>query len=649
MNRIMLSLLAFVLCATSCNKSDDAGKLVTISATFPEGEFRPSDAMSVYCGSSSSVFKARSVAGSASAEFEGRIAVSGTSRISAVYPAFPASGDNPCVISIGEQKLGDDLAMATASVGSPDYSAPVKMTLKTMTGKGLLLITNKTDMPLRLASARVEGSRMFYSKCDFATSATKNIFTESSVTVMADDKTLETGKVTEIPFYLFPGEVAESRVFLTLDLKDGAGKVYQVKTRVNFARPKAGEESSLSMDVVDDLLDDSPKNYTIVYPKSLTGAALQGIKAIPAVIMDKAGINVSCVSDDNPESDYEILYGETNREAGKSITCPRDAYVIRYKDKKLVVKGSSDDQMIAALYGLERDILSNPEYVQPGRLKLSLDIDIRKETGETLAMRHMVRDLYDFTIKESLLKTFYGDSPATVAQGACTDGTYGYYGFRNGAESVCIIYKYRLSDHVKVGQVQLDLTACGGYSHVNDLVYEPESDLIYVSTWSNANGSPKCLLRVNASTMTQVTPVSGTTHSPTALAYNTREKIFMTRSGANVYVSNPGFTSTRVVNSAYEKYGYTNQGGGGDDLYCYFPVNNGTDSQLLTFDWTGRQLWNIQINNKTESESIFVVDDKYYWWCYASSSGRLYLLKPEMRFTPGFKGGWSDIPSPALK
>lgn len=642
MKRILLALIP-VLLFVSCDKENAGKQTVTVNATCSKAKFSMSDAISVFCGSSSAEFAAKSVESAGSARFEGRIVTSGSNRLTAVYPSLPAETLTSGVFSIANQKPGDEFTYYNASVNYPDYSAPLAMDFKPMTSKGVIAVVNKSDYQLRLTSVAADGGRLFYSKCDFVSSASMNVFSEPVITVETAGQSLPIGSTLEVPFYMFPGEVAQSKVSLTLNLTGDAGKTYQVRLRVDFARPKAGEESAMTVEIITELLDDSPKDYTIVYPKSLTGAALEGIKAIPSIIRTKTGLDVACVSDDTAETEYEILFGDTNRSVGKAVNCPGNAYIIRYKDKKLVVKGSSKDQLIAALYGLERDVLAKEEYASEGRLKFTVDLDITRENGEILAMRHMIRDLYDFTVKETLLSSFKGDSPVVVAQGACTDGTYGYYGFRDSKETRCIIYKHRLSDHVKVAQVELDLTDCSGYSHINDLVYEPDSDMIYVSAWSNAKGSPKVLLRVIASSMTQTTSVTGTTHSPTALAYNPSEKLFMSRAGTNVYVSSAGFTSSRLVNGAYKNFGYTNQGGGGDDLYCYFPVNNGTNSQLLTFDWTGRQLWNIQINNKTESESLFVVGEKYYWWCYGSSTGYLFLLTPEMRFTPNFKGGWSDV------
>ncbi len=632
----------------SCSEKEGSTKKSTVSieATYAKGNFQPGDAISVYRGTNAAVFQAKTVSSATSAVFEGKIPTSGTGRLVAVYPALEG---NTCILSLKEQKMGEDYHYANAVSPTPSFSAPLKMSFLPITGKGIVEIENVSGMQLKLSSLSVEGGKLFYSLCDFTASSSKNTYSDAEIDVETDNLTLALNQKVQIPFYLFPGEVASSKASVTLNATDDSGKVYRIVARESFSRPKVGEESKITVQLTDEMLDDSPRDYTIVYPKSLTGAALEGIQAIPALIRTKTGLTVPCVSDDTAESEYEILFGTTNREASKSVSCPDNAYIIKSMGKKLVVNGSSADQLIASLYGLERNIISNSNYFSEGRIRLSSGIEIKNETGEVLAMRHMVKNLYDFTIKESHLKTITGTSPVTVAQGACTDGKYGYYAFRNSAETKCVLYKYNLSGHTKVSEMELDLADCDGYSHVNDMVYEPSSDLIYISAWSNTKGGVKVMLCVKASTMTQVASVKNLTHSPTAIGYNPTTKVFMSRSGANVYLSGAGFTSSSCVNTAYEKYGYTNQGAGADDLYCYFPVNNGTNSQLLTFDWTGKQLWNIQINNSIESESLFVVGEKYYWWCYGSSSGRLYLLTPVMKFTPNFKGGWSDIESPALK
>ena len=639
--------LLSLLCA--CDKERTRRSEVEFQVNYAKADFAPSDKISVYHSGDAAVFDARNVISATSAVFGGRISTSGNNRLVAVYPAAPVSGGNAQTISLAHQTMGETCDYACGSITDPAFTGQMTMKMDPLTSRSVLNLKNISDFNLKIASVTFESTKMFYSTCDFAASAVKNTYSDCSLTVETGGLALGTGATVQIPFYMFPGEIATSKVTLIIDLKDEAGKAYQVRYRADYTRPKAGNETSLDFSIAGEMLDDSPKDFTIVYPKSLTGAPLEGIGVMQDVIKAVTGLTLKCVSDDTPESEYEILFGETNRTAGKAVVCPADAYVIKYANKKLVVKGSSDDQLIAALYGLERSVLGDNSYASEGRLQFNVNLDLVVETGETLAMRHMINRLYDFTIKAKLLKSISGGTDTYVAQGACTDGTFAYLGYRTSDESKAVLLKYRLSDLTQVSSMTLDLSGLGGYCHINDLVYEPDSDLIYVSTWSNKLGSIKQLITVKASTMVQQASKTGISHSPTAICFNTKTKTFLSRSGTKVYKSAAGFTGTQVVNSAYDNYGYTNQGGGGDDLYAYFPVNNGTNSQLLTFDWDGNQLWNVQINNKIESESLFVVDDKYYWWCYGSKQGHLYLLTPVLRYTYRFKGGWSDIASPALK
>lgn len=654
MKRIITIISLAAAALVSCNKepAPAAEADVNIKATYSQADFQTGDQLAVFTEKAAASFKAGSVSSATEAVFSGKISTAESSYLVAVYPegAISAEDASKVHIDLSEQNASSFSGVAYARITKPDFSKEISAELKPVTGTLEFTLNNGSHEELTLVSVEVSSSsKMFYAvnACNMTASSLRNNYSKEAVKVLSGSKVVA-GSSVVIPVRMFPGGTQEGDGRFTLTLKNSKDASIVIAKDVTFQRPAVGATTSAAITLNDDMVDTSVKHYSIIYAKSLSEAAVTGIFEIANIIYDKTGVRLTVSSDDAAQTDNEILFGATNRQASKAVECPTNGYVVKYDGDNLIVKGGSDDLNIAALYSLERDVIENESYLRSNAIKFNTGINVKMDFGETLAMRHMISQLYDFEIKEEMIKKIVGEGTCTVAQGACTDGTNYYVAFRKANESQVIVYKYRLSDHAKVGSCVLDLSGISNLCHANDMVYVPDTGLIHICGWANTN-SPKTNLLLDAATMTQKPNLTGLTHSPTAISYNVKEKIFQSRSGANVYKSEAGFKNTVVVNSAYEKYGYTNQGAGGDDMYVYYPVNNGTNSQLLVFDWGGQQLWNVQINNKIESESLFVVGATYYWWTYSSSAGYLYTLTPKMRYTYGFKGGWSDIKSPALR
>lgn len=93
-------------------------------------------------------------------------------------------------------------------------------------------------------------------------------------------------------------------------------------------------------------------SYTIVYPEEDSHAA-EMAELAARYILEKKGMSLQVLSDANPESDYEILIGNTSR-AASAVSVPDGCFHISYTGTKLVAKGEGDFYLdMAVLYFLE--------------------------------------------------------------------------------------------------------------------------------------------------------------------------------------------------------------------------------------------------------------------------------------------------------
>ncbi|MBQ8742019.1 MAG: exo-alpha-sialidase [Clostridia bacterium] len=168
---------------------------------------------------------------------------------------------------------------------------------------------------------------------------------------------------------------------------------------------KSGEDIS-------DLIDVS--KYTIVRPDVASRNILGVTSKLKTSIKDSCKADINVVTDDESETEYEILIGNTNRSVSGDVvsslskTAKKEAFAISINGTKIVIVGISDDD---TLIGVNHFI---NEYVDKSKGEKTLalkkgDTTVLKQTGKL----HYVSPNYDAVVIEKTATAATPSSPIT--------------------------------------------------------------------------------------------------------------------------------------------------------------------------------------------------------------------------------------------
>ena len=352
---------------------------VTINATADFDCFYSRRSLDVFSSLERVKFKSTSGSDWRSTKFNGSIKLAAQEAIVGLFPSdLTTSTDLEKVfIDLSKQSSDSNPVVAYSKAIVSDNSASMKFT--PLTGSIGITFQNESSKNLIIEEFSIEtSSRIFYSisTTNFSGETAKNSLSGDKVTYIANDFELFSHWGIGIPVNVFPGGVSEGDGVVTIKFRDKDGKSYEKFREVTVSRPAVGSETGVYFAITDEMIDGRVKDYKIVYPKSASATISDAAYALQKAIESASGITPAVISDDEAKSEFEILIGETSRAATKAVTCEENAYVVKYDGDNMVVKGSSDDQTIAALYALEREVLKNEKYVTQGKIAFTTDIAI---------------------------------------------------------------------------------------------------------------------------------------------------------------------------------------------------------------------------------------------------------------------------------
>ena len=239
--------------------------------------------------------------------------------------------------------------------------------------------------------------------------------------------------------------------------------------------------------------------------------------------------------------------------------------------------------------------------------------------------RHELYDLikpngrYGVTVEQTISVPGLGDY--FVAQGACTDGTYGYVAMRTLNNDDGVIARVDLASG-KVVAYSEPLPI----NHANDMTYNPETRQIIV-----VHNAPnrQLISFVDVDTLTLVS-TANIGYNIFCMAYD--------EIGRRYVVGLSGGTDFRILDENLQpvadctgKPGTVTQGVYCDQKYIYFPMSD--PNRLVVYDWDGNYIVTMMLTFGKESESAFWCDGSL-WICdfpgKATGGGVLYRIT----FTP---------------
>ena len=188
---------------------------------------------------------------------------------------------------------------------------------------------------------------------------------------------------------------------------------------------------------------------------------------------------------------------------------------------------------------------------------------------------------------------------ATV-QGACSDGKYAYFAFMQGA--VCNIARFNAHSWEYIEKKPIV-----NMGHCNDMTYNSDKGYLVV-----VNNVPyyDVVTLVDPDTLEPIKDVK-LKEDIYSIAYNAKNKTYVVGiSGTyNFALLDSNFKVKKKFKGV--NTGYTRQGGDCDDDYIYF-VQSGSNNILMAYDYSGKHIAKIPIDDRDEIENIFHIGSEFY-------------------------------------
>ena len=212
-----------------------------------------------------------------------------------------------------------------------------------------------------------------------------------------------------------------------------------------------------------------------------------------------------------------------------------------------------------------------------------------------------------------------------VAQAATTDGKYVYCFYQKGSSNNVVITKINLKTKKKVKTskvLKLD--------HANDATYNPDTNRIAVIHW---NGHPYRVSFINPKTLKVVgykdirptmqtenmtSEILASIKSYAGITYNSKRKQYALRisNSDSLLILDKNLKPVKYVNIP-AKGNERHQGLDCDDDKIYnYKDKKGYHNAVYVYDWDGKYLYKVTINNTYEIQSVFHSGKTYYAFFY---------------------------------
>lgn len=363
------------------------------------------------------------------------------------------------------------------------------------------------------------------------------------------------------------------------------------------------------------IMQDGKGLYTIVRGVDASDGVINSVVELNKAIAQKTGVSLA-VSTDRDEADdenYEILIGKTNRPESETVlkTLPENSYAVTIRNHKVVIIGTDDHMLILGLYEFYNRVLQSEKQTGKGYILMSADSAFAG-TADELSLNDMIT--LGGTVQASCARRFTIElpqekQPATyhVAQGAASDGVYGYLAQRNSDDTGTVISKYRMEDAQLVATSEV--LALG---HANGMAYDPERKCLLVVDGLNKTNA---LWMVDPETLT-ITEEIQLPKTALGIAVHPETGEYVIHSWDQFWILDQDF----AVKSSHDRKpatGYGTQSVWADESYIYFPVS-GKKSQgkkdciLEVYDWDGHYVTRVMIPVAEEIEAMFMANNRYY-------------------------------------
>lgn len=218
-----------------------------------------------------------------------------------------------------------------------------------------------------------------------------------------------------------------------------------------------------------------------------------------------------------------------------------------------------------------------------------------------------------------------------VSQGACTDGTYGYYLLSNNAINKCKILKIKMSNFKKVkvsGILDVD--------HGNDITYDSHKKLLVVCHNNGGNGkrfsyvNPNTLTVINSKKVEVPSKIAGGSLGDAksvtgfgGIAYNAsrRQYVAMISNVHHLLIMDENLNPIRMAKTSKDN-NYWFQGIDTTDEYVLVCMSPKSTKQkyniIMIYDWDGNYISSMNVKKGYEIENLFHIGNQYYVTFYHS-------------------------------
>ncbi len=383
--------------------------------------------------------------------------------------------------------------------------------------------------------------------------------------------------------------------------------------------------------------------FTIVYPKNSPKLYEVFAKKLSTAIADKTGCEVGITTDntskDTSNQNYEILLGETDRKESLEISAPAATFAIKACDKKIVIKGYTDDQVFCGIVYFINNYIGSSE---DGKLfTVSKDLDVVQRGNPSVALyldlgENVVSDVLTptrvITLNSRADKT--GQITLNCMQGGCTDGEYFYFLITDGRDDEndqtrVVKYDPRTNRIVKTGPII-------SVAHANDLTYDSKNDR-FVVAWCSIDNfcvsyiDPETLGTTGNGMITGHTiGCFGIAYDPVTNTYACAESNYKVNGYGLLILNEKLKLITRLDGGGV---GHTAQGVDCDDKYIYYsqsPGGGNNNNVIRVYDRaTGKLVKQFTIALTYEIEHVFWYNGAFYagFNCSGSSEGKLGVYR----------------------
>ena len=376
---------------------------------------------------------------------------------------------------------------------------------------------------------------------------------------------------------------------------------------------KAVPDTDNPIDAV--LMQDGQCLYTIVRSADASESLVRAMIDFNKAINTKTGTTLPISTDSDAPADgaKEILIGDTNRPETAAVReqLPKNGYAVTIQNDQVVILGTDDYALMLGLHAFYDNVVRNQE--QAGYLSMSADdiaihpVDENILLSDVITMGGKVQTEceYRFAIElpnEELQTTYH------VAQGAASDGTFGYFLQRNADDSGTVIAKYRMEDAALVATSSV--LALG---HGNGMAYDPKRDCLLVT---DGIRQTNVLWFVDPDTLTVTETIKlPKTAQGIAVHPSTGDYVIHTRN--DFWVLDGDFQVKTSCSRKNVESSYGTQSVWADERYIYFPMSGKkskgkTDCILEVYDWDGNYVTRVTVPVAEEIEALFMANGRYY-------------------------------------